>query len=65
MLADVAPSVGTSSHGNGRRFDSWSEHIPGLQVRSPVGARRRGNWSMFLSHNDVSLPLSLPPFPSL
>ena len=39
--------------------------MPGLQVRSPVRARARGNKLMFLFHMDVSLPLSLPPFPSL
>ena len=26
-----------------------------------VGAHVRGNWSMFLSHIDVSLPLFFPP----
>ena len=48
-----------------------------LLVRFPVGAHAwvagevpswgcvRGNWSMFFSHIDVSLPLWLPPFPSL
>ena len=32
-------------------FHSRSGHIPGLQVRSPIGACSRGNWS---------LPFSLP-----
>ena len=31
----------------------------------PSGMHTRGNWSMFLSHIDISLPLFLPPFPSL
>ena len=31
-----------------------------LQVRSSVGAHSRGNRLMFLSHIDVSLPLSSP-----
>ena len=47
------------------RFDSWSGHMPGLWARFPVGGRVRGKRSMFLSHVDVSLPLFLPPFPSL
>ena len=33
-------------------FYSWSVHMPGLCAR--------GNQSMFLSHINVSLPLSLP-----
>ena len=36
------------------RFDSWSGHIPRLQVRSPVRAHMGGNQLMFLSHIDVS-----------
>ena len=41
-------------------FDSQSGHMPGLQARSLVGGRLRGNPSMYLSHIDVS-----PPPPSL
>ena len=48
----------------GHPFDSWSEHMPGLRVCSLVGAHTRDNRSMFLSHISVSLPLSIPPFPS-
>ena len=40
-------------------------HMAGLQVGSPVRARARGSQSMLLSHINVSLPLFLPPFPSL
>ena len=40
-------------------------HKPGLQVRSPIRVHMRGNWSIFLSHMDDSLPLFLPPFPFL
>ena len=36
-------------------FDSWSGHLPRLWVLSLAGARAGGNWSMFLSHMDVSL----------
>ena len=43
----------------GGRFDSQSGYMPGLRVRSPVGVHRRQ------PHIDVSLPLFLPPFPSL
>ena len=40
------------------------QHCPAKGPQSdPVCAR--GNWSMFLLHIDVSLPLFLPPFPSL
>ena len=49
----------------GCQFDSQSGHRPGLQVQSPFGVHRRGKPSMLLSHTDVSLLLSLPPFPSL
>ena len=45
----------------GLQFNSWSRHMPGLQVQSPVGACARDHLSRFLSHIDVSLP----PFLSL
>ena len=64
-LAGVAQLVGASSCKlEGCRFDSRSGHMPRLQVWSPVGARTRGNRSMFLSHIDVFLPLSFS-LPSL
>ena len=44
----------------GCRFEPWSGHIPRLWVRTPVGACKGGNQSMFLSHIYVSLFLSLP-----
>ena len=44
------------SHG----FDSQSGHMSGLRVQSLVGVCSGGNTSMFLSHTDVSLPLSFP-----
>ena len=37
--------------------DSWSGHIPRLQVQSPVGVRMGGNGLMFFSHINVSLSL--------
>ena len=42
---------------------SWSEHIARLLVPSPVGAHVGGNRSMFLTHINVSLSLSLSFFP--
>ena len=42
----------------GRWFNSWSGHMPALQVRSPVGARARDNHTlMFLSLSSPT-PLS-------
>ena len=38
----------------GHRFDSWSGHVPGLQVWSWVGGHMKGNQSMFLSHQCFS-----------
>ena len=51
---DWRGSVGLSSSRKvkGRWFISWSGRMPGLQVQSLVGV------CMFLSHIDVSLPLS-------
>ena len=46
----------------GRRFDSQSGHRTRLQVQSPLGSHARRHQSVFLSHTDVSLPLS-PSFP--
>ena len=48
-------------------FNSWSGHIPRLQVPSLVEAQTGGKLSMFLSHTDVlslsiSLSLHPPPF---
>ena len=43
----------------GQRFNSWSGHIPGLWVRSPVGVHMKGNQSMYLSPINVSLSLLL------
>ena len=45
-------------------LDSWSGHVPGLQVQSPVTVHTKSSQSMFLSHTDVSLPLS-PSLPLL
>ena len=42
-----------------RRFDSWSWQMPQLQPGPQLGCVK-GNWSMFLWHIEVSLPLSLP-----
>ena len=43
----------------GWQFDSQSGHMPGLWARSSVAGMQEANWSMFLSHIDVSLPLFL------
>ena len=43
----------------GCTFDSWSGHIPRLRVWSQVGVHTGSNWSMFFSHIDVYLSLSL------
>ena len=48
-----------SHKAKGRRFNSQSGHMPGMQARSPVRACERQQ------HTDVSLPFFLPPFPSL
>ena len=45
----------------GCEFKCWSGHLSRLRVQSPVGVHMRGNLLRFLSHIDVSLPLSLPP----
>ena len=50
--------LGVSHKVRGRRFNSWSGHMPGLQVRFPDGTHTRGNQSMFLL-------LFLPPLPAL
>ena len=63
-LASVAELVGASSNklkGPGSipiRAHTW------VVVQSQSG-RAGGNQSMFLSHSNVSFPLSLSPFPSL
>ena len=57
-LASVAQLLGASSRAaDGCGFDSWSGHVPGLWVRSPVGSAMGGNQTMFLS---LSLALSPP-----
>ena len=52
----VAVSSGTSKVCG---FDSWSGHIPRLQVRSLVRVCMRSNQLMFLSHTEVSLSLTV------
>ena len=42
------------------RFNSQSGYMPRFQVWSSVGAHKRGNWLMFLSHINVSLSPFLP-----
>ena len=44
------------------RFNSQSGRIPSLCVQSPFDACAGGSQSMFLSHTDVSLFLSVPDF---
>ena len=65
-LAGVVQLVEALSHKpKGSGLVSWSGHITRLWVHSPVRVCIRGNQPMFLSHINVSLPLSLPPTPSL
>ena len=46
----------------GHQFNSRSGHIPGLWVQSLIGVHTRGNWSVSLSHMDISVPpFPLPP----
>lgn len=47
----------------GCQFNSWSEHMPRLQVHSLVGVHAGGSGSILLSCILVSLSLS-PPLPS-
>ena len=64
--ASVAQWVGCRPRKvKGQQFDSQSGRMPGLGVQSLAGAHAGGTWVMLLSHIDVSLPLWLPPFPSL
>ena len=56
----MAHLVGTSSHRlQCHGFDSWSGHIPWLGVPSWLGCIQEGSLSMFLSHTDVLLSVSL------
>ena len=48
----------------GHWFNSRSRHMPGL-CQVPSWGHVRNSGLMFLSHISVSLPLFLPPFPSL
>ena len=58
--AGVAQLVGASSHTpKGWQIDPQSGHTPRLWVWSLVGAYTGGNWSTFLSHNDVCLSFFL------
>ena len=56
LKMNALTSVVSSCKAKDGQFDSWSGHLPGLQVRSPVGACTTGNQLMFLL---------LPLFPSL
>ena len=47
------------SEAKGHQLDSQSGHMPGLWARSPVCGMQEE------LHSAVSLPLFLPPFPSL
>ena len=61
IYPDRCGSVGwvLSCKAEGHRLDSRSGHMPGWQVWSPVRVCVRGNQSIFFSHTDVSLSLSL------
>ena len=55
-LASVAQMVGAlSRRPKGHRFDSWSGHIPRLQVCSPVKVHTKSNQKMFLTLISLSL----------
>ena len=57
--SQVARLVGASSHApKVCGFDPQSGPIPRLWVQSLVRAHMEGNWSMFLSHIDISFSLS-------
>ena len=59
-LASVAQLVEASSHRpKGQEFNSQSGHVPGWWIQSQAGACTRGSRMVFLSHINVSLPLSL------
>ena len=56
-------SVGwaSSCKAKGCRFDSWSGHMPGLWVQSPVGVHMTANWLMPLSRQSFSPSFSFSP----
>ena len=58
-LASVT-RFGGSIGWRGHRFNSHSEHIPRLGVRSLVGVHTGGNLSMLLSCIDISFSACLP-----
>ena len=59
VLASMAHLVGALSYKlKGCGFNSQSGHMPRLWVQSLVGVLMGGNRPMFLSHIDISLPLS-------
>ena len=65
-LPSVAQLVGAFSHEpKGGRFDSQSGHMPRLWFQSLVSEHMGGHWLMFLSHINVSLPISLHLSPPL
>ena len=49
---DCSGSVGCPA--KRRVLRSQSGHVPGLRIRSWVGAQTRGNRLMYLSHIDIS-----------
>ena len=58
-LTGTAPLAVLSCRAKGRQFDSWSGHLPGFQVWSPVGACARENWTdVSLTHQCFSPSLS-------
>ena len=62
FLGQVAQLFGASSPTpKCCKFDSREGHIPGLQVRSPIGTQTEGNRSKFLSLSlSLSLSLTIP-----
>ena len=57
-LAGVAQCWVPACVPKGGQFDSWSVYVPGMQAGPQLGECER-------QLTDVSLPLFLPPFPSL
>ena len=49
----------TSHKPKGHQFNSWSEHMPGLKARSPIGAMLEATNQYFFSSPSPSCPLSL------
>ena len=59
-LAGVAQLVGAAAGAlKGRGFDSWSGHVPGLQVQSLVGAHQPMFLSLSFSLSGINIYMKL------